>query len=109
MTSVRQIAESPMEQGTAEIISYRFNTTKAQNNGTATPSSATITVFDVTDGAYTDVTSTVMPTNSPTIATVYITLSPLKLLTVGHTYRVEILFVVSGNTLEHYHVVYCER
>ena len=107
--SVREIKESPMEQGTDEKFSYRFDTTLAQNGGTVTPSACTIAVYDITDGAYTDVTSTVMPVNSPTISTVYITTSPFFNLTVDKTYRMEYLFTISGNIYERYIVFYCTR
>ena len=110
MTSIREIVESPIEQGTDEIFAYRFNTTNAQGGGTTTVTSpAVVKVYDITDGAYTDVTTTVMPTNSPSIATVYITTSPLKLMTVDHTYRMEIQFIISGNTYERYLIVECKQ
>ena len=43
-----------------------------------------------------------MPTNSPTVNGNVITLSPLKLLTAGVLYRVEVKYTISGNILENY-------
>ena len=51
-------------------------------------------------------TATVMPVNSPTIAGSIITLSPLRALTAGILYRVEVKYIVSGNTLESYFYVH---
>ncbi len=62
-------------------------------------------VFDLADEA--DVTSTVMPTNSPSVASDVITLSALKLLTLGSSYRVEVKFDADSNTWETYFIVKC--
>ena len=86
-----------MPQGVDEIIAYTLTTTPWGSS----PSSVSVAVKDVTAGAAaTDVTNTVMPTNSPTVSGDVITLSPLKLLTDSHKYRVEVKFTCSGNVLE---------
>jgi hypothetical protein len=46
-----------------------------------------------------------MPVNVPTVADSVITLSPLSGLTAGQRYRVEVKYVVGGNTLENYFYV----
>lgn len=97
MSVKREIAQSPMKQGVDEIIAYTLTTTPWGSS----PSSVTVTVYDVTPGAtLTDVTSTVMPTNSPSVSGDVITLSALKLLTADHKYRVEVKFTCSGNVFE---------
>jgi len=105
MTVSRQVAEGATNQGADEIIAYTLTTT----NWGSSPSSVSVVVFDITDGVRTDVTSTVMPTNSPSVQSDLITLSPLKSLTAGNTYRVEIKFTVSGNVLEAYAIVNAEN
>ena len=107
MTQTREILEGPQEQGTEEIIIYTLTVPTTWGTPTGTP---TVKVYSYVDQAYTDVTSTVMPTNSPSIASQVITLSPLKLLTTGVLYRVEILFATSeGDTKEAFAWVQCNR
>ena len=105
MSSTREIVESPQEQGADEEIVYTLTTTPYGSS----PTSQSVTVYDITSGAYTDVTSTVMPVNSPSVSGDVITLSPLKLLTVGKSYRVEVKFTCSGNVFEPYAVINCKR
>ena len=88
----RHVQESPVSQGEDEIISYILDTTPWGG----TPSAITIVVFDITNADETsdwvDVTSTVMPVNNPTVSGNNITISPLKLLTDAHIYRMEMKF-----------------
>ncbi len=95
----REVAEGKQHQGVDEIISYSLDVSAV---GTS-PGSPTVVVKDVTAG--TTVTSTVMPTNVPTVSGDVITLSPLKLLTAGRLYRVEVKYTLAGNTLESYFYV----
>lgn len=96
----REVVQSPMEQGANEIITYTLTTTPW---GTSPTTDITVTVLDVTAGTTDgDVTSTVMPTNTPSPSGDVITLSPLKLLTDGHKYRVQVKFICSGNTFDAY-------
>jgi len=101
----RAIRESPVTQGEDEIISYTLTTTPWGVN----PTSVNVIVFDVTGADETsdwlNVTSTVMPVNSPSVVGDVITLSPLKLLTDAHIYRLEIRFTSSGNVFETYGLV----
>ena len=103
--STREVKESPVEQGADESWAYTITTTPWGS----TPTSISCAVYDITDGAApitaNDVTSTVMPTNSPSASGDVITLSPLKSLTAGHTYRVEVKFTISGNIAEPYFIV----
>jgi len=105
MTVNRQIIESPVFQGVDEIIAYTLDTVEWGG----TPTSPSVTVFDITGDAYNDVTATVMPSNSPTVTDDVITLSALKLLAANRQYRVEVKFVISGNTMEAFAIVNGER
>ncbi len=102
--TIREIAEGPQPQGVDEIIVYTLTTTPWGSS----PSASAVVVFDVTDGARSDVTSTVMPTGSPSEAGDIITLPALKLLTAGKQYRVEILFTAGGNVFEAFGIVNAE-
>lgn len=102
--SVLEVTEGMQRQTTTEILVYKITTT----NWVSSPTSPVVVVYDTTD-ADTDVTSTVMPTNSPTAALDVITLSPLRALTKGHIYRVEVSFVVGSSTYEFYFRVLCEK
>lgn len=95
----REVAEGKLHQGVDESIAYTLDVSAVGSS----PSSIAVVVKDVTAG--TVVTSTVMPVNVPTAAGDVITLSPLKLLTAGKLYRVEVKYTVSGNILESYFYV----
>lgn len=74
-------------QATTESIPYIVDTTE----WTETPSSPLVgSVIDETSG--TDVKTTVMPSGSPTVSGVEITLPLLTALTLGRQYRVEVTF-----------------
>ena len=107
MSSPREVTYSPWEQGADERVIHTFDfAAPANGQGVVTaPSSATIAVFDVTGGARTDVTATVMPTNSPSIASSVVTASPLRDLTAGQTYRVECLGVGADGQREELYLV----
>ena len=101
MTTIRTVNEMGTRQGANESITYTVTTTPWGSS----PTSLVVAVTDRTN--YTiatplDVTATVMPTNSPSAVGDVITLSPLKLLTASHTYRVAVRFTVSGNVEECY-------
>jgi len=101
----RAIRESPVSQGEDEIITYTLTTTPWGSS----PTAVTVVVFDVTGAISTvdwdNVTSTVMPVNSPSVVGDVITLSPLKLLIDAHIYRLEIRFTCSSNQFETYGLV----
>lgn len=101
MSSPREVKESPTTQGENESITYTLTTTPWGSN----PTGVSVTVYDITDGDYEDVTATVMPTNSPSVAGDVITLSPLEGLTDGHLYRVEVAFTCGANDFEAYGIV----
>jgi hypothetical protein len=100
MADIREVVEGMQYQGGDEIISYTVDTA----NWGGTPTSVVVAVKESTlNGA--NVTTTVMPTNTPSVATDVITLSPLKLLTAGYTYKVEVQFVANSNTVECFFLV----
>ena len=102
----REIKESPISQGEDESIVYTLTTTPWGSS----PTGVQVQVFDVTDATsqadWEDVTSTVMPVNSPTVLGNVITLSPLESLTNGHTYRIEIAFTCGASEFETYGFIF---
>ncbi len=105
MSTIREVAEGGQYQGADEQIIYTLTTT----NWGSSPTDVAVTVFSVVDGVFTDVEATVMPTNSPSTASDVITLSPLKALTAGTVYRVEVKFTAAGSVWEPYFIVIGER
>ncbi len=71
--------------------------------------SPVVLVYDENTGPDSDVTSTVMPTNSPSVASPIVTLSALTALSEGHTYRVEVKAGDGTNTFVSIHRVRCQR
>lgn len=97
MASIREFKESPKEQGIDERVPYAFDVSTWP---TGTYSSPTVVVKDITDpNSISDVTSTVMPTNSPSISTSTFTTSPLRDLTRDHQYRLECKWTVDSTTV----------
>lgn len=105
MASKREVKESPMEQGTDESIIYTLTTTPWGSS----PGAITPKVYDITDSAYTDVTTTNMPTGSASASGDVITLPALTALTADHTYRIEVKFTCGGSTFEAYATVNAKR
>lgn len=100
MTIKRQIRESPISQGESEVITYVLTTTPWGSS----PTAVSIIIYDITGATsvanWVNVTTTVMPVNSPTVLGNVITFSPLKLLTDGRLYRAEINFTVAMGPVE---------
>ncbi len=92
----REVIEGTQYQGEDESISYTLNVVAVGSS----PSSVSAVVKDETAG--TVVTATVMPINAPTVDGNVITLSPLRALTAGHMYRMEVKYTIDGNVLESY-------
>lgn len=100
--SIREVVEGLQIQGEDETIVYSLSTT----NVGGSPSSVSVVVKKESDNS--NVTATVMPSGSHSVASDVITLKPLTALTVGEVYRVEVAFTSAGNNLEHYFRVKCE-
>ena len=100
--ALNEVAEGIKYQGVDESISYRITTT----NWGSDPINPSAQVFDEKEQ---DATSRVMPTNSPSVAGDVITVSPLKNLSYGNTYRVEVKFEVGSSVFECFFRVTCER
>jgi len=90
MSNIREVIQGTMFQGADEALIYTITTTPWGS----TPTSISAAAFD----EYADlaVTATVFPTNTPTATGDVISLSPLKALTVNHSYRIEVKFTDSG-------------
>jgi len=95
MSDVREINESGLKQGVDEEIVYQLTTTPWGSS----PGSVVVQVFDVTAGAYTDVSETVL-SGDPSVSGDEISLPVLGSLTVGHVYRLEVRFTCGSNVFE---------
>jgi hypothetical protein len=102
MNSDREVIEGKQFQGEDEIIAYTVDVAAI-----GVPTSPVVVVKDVAAGSV--VTSTVMSPNVPTVEGSVITLSPLRALTAGRLYRVEVKYVVEANTLESYFYVQAQE
>lgn len=97
---VRELSESPIDQGVDERISYRLNTTPW--GGGVTPTSANVYIYD---SNRTDLSSTKL-SGSASIADEFVS-TPLVIgLEADKLYRLEIKFVISGQTFEPYCYIY---
>lgn len=110
MSTKRHVREGVLldAQGEDEEIVYTLDVSA---NGSS-PTSVAVKVYGesgVGSGAtLDDVTSTVMP-GSPSVGGSVITLPPLKSLTAGVIYRIEVKYMLGGNILEDYFRIPAER
>lgn len=79
-------------QGVDEEMVYGFIVTKWGTSPTS------VTVVAKILSTLVDVTATLFPDNSPTVSGDTITLSPLKAISEGVTYRIEVKFDLSGGS-----------
>ncbi len=105
MPDTLQVVEGTIEQSSGESIKYTVDTDDYPPKTIVVPTIASALVFDVSTNS--DVTSTVMPAGTVTIATTIITLKPLTALTLGITYRVEVTFTKATNIFVPYFHVRC--
>lgn len=94
----REVTEGTLYQGEDERIAYTLDVSNVGDS----PTAQSVSVYQVDGLTFTDVESTVMPTNTPTVSGNIITLSLLRDLTNGKTYQVEVKFTITGNIFEHY-------
>jgi hypothetical protein len=92
--SIREVKEGQQGQGVREGIAHTIDTTPWGG----TPSGLLVKAYDITAGARTDVSTTVL-TGAGSILANVITLPRLSALTVGKLYRVEVDFTIGGNAL----------
>ena len=90
----RVVRNGTQSQGVDERIAYVLTTTPWGSS----PTGVSVKAFDVNAGAYTEVTATVL-SGSATVSGDRITLPLVHSLT-DHLYRIEIIFICSGNTFE---------
>src|SRR3972149_7874982 len=102
---IREIAEGLQLQGANEVIAYRLTTTRWGSS----PTVPAVKVYTIVGTAYTDVTTTVMPTGTPSVTGDMITWPALKLLTIGVDYFVLMEFTISGNVFSPWAIVRCRR
>lgn len=112
MASTREIQQGTQEQGTEEEIIYTLTVPASWGTPTGTPVVKAYSVSQTSGGgySYTDVTSTIFPSGSASIAGQVITLPLCKSMTEATLYRVEIKFSTSeGDVKEPYAMIECKR
>lgn len=100
--AILEVSQGELTQSADESLTYTISTT----NWASSPTSPSVQAYDESANNA-DVTSTVFPTNSPSVSNDIITLSPLKSLIKGKQYRIEVKFTVSPNIYECYFRVTC--
>lgn len=107
--SKRQILEGEQEQGVEEEITYTLTFPTSWGVPTGTPTIKGYSVNETTQ-AMTDVTSTIFPTGSASIASQVITLPECKAMTEDVLYRVEVKCgTTNGDVKEAYALIRCKR
>jgi hypothetical protein len=97
-----EVTEGIQSQSSDEEITRTLTTTPWGSD----PTSVSVKAYLERTGA--DVTTTVFPTNTPSVEGDVITFSPMKSLVKYETYRVEVKFTAESNIWETYFKVYCE-
>jgi len=100
--TVRAVTEGLQTQGKDEEISYKIDTTTWGGS----PASVSCAVYCLDTNV--NVTTIVMPTNSPSISGDDITLSALKKLVPGRTYEVRTKFTATAQVCENKFRVACD-
>lgn len=100
----RQVKEGRLVQGVDEAIAYTITTTPWGSS----PGTIVVAAYNITEGARTDVTSTVFPAGSASASGDIITLALLRSLTAGNLYRIEVKFTCSSNIFEAFFEVQAE-
>jgi hypothetical protein len=101
MSKTREVKESPIYQGSDEIIAYTLTTTPWGSS----PSSPTVVIKSLPDLSDTSVTNL---NGAPSVLGDVITTPAVKSLTAGTRYRLEIKFTISGNVFETYCIIIAE-
>lgn len=103
----REIKEGRQYIGVNERPIFRLLTTKWGG----TPSSPSVKVFDYDNdaGTFTDVTSTVLPSGSPSVSGDYVSLPVFVPDSIGKVYFVTVKFTTGGSVLEAFAWVLVER
>jgi hypothetical protein len=107
--SIREIKEGKQEQGVEEEITYTLTVPTSWGVPSGTPTVKGYSYNETTE-AYADVTSTIFPTGSASVASQVITLPECKAMTEGVLYRVEVKFgTTNGDVKEAYAWIWCKR
>lgn len=101
--SILEVQEGVRIQHTDEEVIRTVDFDPATTEASVT--SPVVTVIKESDGS--DDTSNVMSPNSPSVSTLVVTLSALKSLTAGESYRVEVLVTAGSNKIVSVHRVRC--
>lgn len=98
---VREVIESPVEQGSTEEVSYVFNW-----EALGTPTSPTIKVLS---SSLSDVSSTYLAPGSPTVSGFKVTTQLVKSLVPGNRYRLDCEVTIAGNKFCNFCWIKCKR
>jgi hypothetical protein len=99
MASLRMVRESPVEQGTDEEIAYKFDFAAI-----GTPTSPTVTLYDMTVGA----NAPTKLSGSASVATTFVTTPAVISLTAGSQYKLQCLATVDGNKVSNFVIINAE-
>lgn len=103
----REIKEGRQYIGVNERPIFRLNT--AQWGGSPSAQSAKVYDYDNDAGTFTDVTSTVLPSGSPSVSGDYVSLPTFVPESIGKVYLVTVKFTTGGSVLEAFAWVMIER
>ncbi len=103
MANPLEVSEGVQYQFASEVQKFSLNVAK----WTSAPLTPSVNVYD--ESVDSEVTLTVMPTNTVTASNSILDMSPLKALTAGHTYRVCVNFAHDGNVRRPYFRVVCPK
>ena len=99
----REVKEGTQDQGISEKIAYRFLSTP----WATTPVVTQVKAYDVTEGARTDVSATILSGAAGVVGD-QITTPIVQNLTFGKVYRIETTFTSGGLTFVPYFIVRAE-
>ncbi len=100
MRNVREVVNSPVEQGIEEAIAYRIKTTPWGKG----PTYVACTLWDVSQTEWADATADLI--GGPAVNGDQIITAKVSGLNAGHRYRLEVKFTCEdGNTYECYLVI----
>jgi hypothetical protein len=104
MAEVREMNESGLGQGVDEELVYVLDVSPWGED----PGDVQVTVYDITGGAYADVSEDVL-TGEASVTGNEITLPALSGLEANHRYRLEVKFTIGANTFEAWCMIKGER
>lgn len=103
--AIREVLESPLEQGADETVAYTITTTPW---GTGTMSASSVSLYDVTERKWVDKSSTMLLGSISSTSTTF-TSKSVTGLTPGRRYRLEFNFDIDGDTFQAFLIIEATR